>query len=839
MPWRLTHFEPKINIMRILIRLILSGLPFVFSSMVCSAEVHKSLLHAENRLPPPRQPVQVLQAGYLGTSGADFLNSAAVLPDGRLILAGAHLGGGDKQTWGVPWRVLGEDSPMPDYVRVNDKRGDELIAEQNEHATGFFVILSKDRSRIEEAVRLPWKSGSITSIAVDEKGVLYLGGTAQSNLKALGPSKDITVAELIDIHGAGAEVSRGFVCRVSPDRTRVEWVRDFWTTEIKIPRSKDSKVRHGHRPVSLVWETEADQLRVTAGSRWFLGADGELIESSVLRGTGARLAVRADGKAAWGGDLNTYLGGNGASRGPYRKPYLYVTEPNGRKRFRYFDWESGMLNHTCWLVADSSALAFHFDREGMLYQAGWAHGGNSPYAHFPQDLRASLPVSARLFPPMSGSPSALFLHRLDPNTGGVLAAQCILSVSPTSGKANGAWADWMDSAHDGSLIVAGNSSAHMMQTPDRLDPDAEPKGASLWVLNRDLTELRFASIVPGVYAADIVAGWEWSSSCLQVDGRNLVIVFSGARLENGKAPQVNPLQVAFGGGTSDGWFLIFDLGPADTPLPPPATAKLLPPPTQPEPMKPGLAKGVKHGAGRSFYLGHDFPRFPTTLVELRDPKGDKWPLFLHGKVKEGGQIVLNEANPSARFSLRSDVLATPMGEEHPVLFRELLEPGSRGRLTFPEIRVEVEETEGPAQIRKGRRSSGLRFQVKGTVRCGERSAPVDLVVSGSIRQQVQLDFVGGSGGSPLSFPGHGGGIRMMGWVPADLFPGGEEGEKIHLTLSAYLIEEGLREKILTGQIDPVLGSQKLKGIWEREGKRWLKKARNWLPSEPDAETGTP
>jgi hypothetical protein len=217
-------------------------------------------------------------------------------------------------------------------------------------------------------------------------------------------------------------------------------------------------------------------------------------------------------------------------------------------------------------------------------------------------------------------------------------------------------------------------------------------------------------------------------------------------------------------------------------------------------------------------VGSDFPRYPTTLVELRDPTGEKWPLFMHGHVEPGGQLVLDPESASVSIVITNAGLATPIGDAHPVLFREGL----------PEIQVELDSVEGAPGISPGRRSSSLRMRLKGSVSCGENKAPIVMDVSGGISPKVHLDFIGGSAGIPLSFPGLGCSVVMTGTVPASTFPGGREGTDIHITLTAYGIEEGLRERICSGQVEPVLGkSERNKQFWKKAKEGWLKKAAKW------------
>ena len=105
-------------------------------------------------------------------------------------------------------------------------------------------------------------------------------------------------------------------------------------------------------------------------------------------------------------------------------------------------------------------------------------------------------------------------------------------------------------------------------------------------------------------------------------------------------------------------------------------------------------------------------------------------------------------------------------------------------------------------------------------------------VSGTITQEVQMDFIGGSGGSPLSFPGLGCSLLMSGTVPESVFPNGREGREVHVTVTAYGVENGLREKICLGQVNPVLGNgEKKRELWEKGKEKWLKKASTWLQKD--------
>ena len=220
------------------------------------------------------------------------------------------------------------------------------------------------------------------------------------------------------------------------------------------------------------------------------------------------------------------------------------------------------------LVSDSAVRGVRFDSDGSLLLYAWSDGGNSVMYREPNDIRTmskkmnGLGMSAY----GAGVLSCAYLIRIETKNYKIIGGTLWLAYLPKN-KPNSIWINTLAETADGSIAIAGHSAYGLIQTGNAIGA-CDPTGPYVAILSKDCASLRFSSAMPACGRVEIAEGQRWGIASGIVGGRTKTLML-GSALESeeigGKtcpAPAVHPLQARFGGGHSDGYLLLLDLGPA-------------------------------------------------------------------------------------------------------------------------------------------------------------------------------------------------------------------------------------------------------------------------------------
>jgi hypothetical protein len=622
------------------------------------------------RFAEPALPAVPVAAGYLGGSGDEYLSGGAFLPDGTLVLAGTAWGPRFDPA-GVQVQVLGTEGPAPAFTMPTKKNKDGTTAITPPDWTartgaGFVVRMGPGNKSIARAVRLPWGSGSLTSIATDAAGNVYIAGLGGANLAALGRITPVAAPGIADPDDL-------FVARLDPDLKGIVWAITL----------KDSS---GSPPRVVVLDDGT--IAVTGKNAFHLDPSGALRKATPLaltknwvRGVDPRSHAFATG-----GDAMTHTGWE-----PWRKPVLFVHDAAGRHLDTFYQWGEKIVGMN-WsrLVSDSEVRVLSYDRNGMLLVSGWSDGGNSVFEYLPYDLKTSVyghieRMTGRK-PGLgfstwgAGAGSFSHLMRIDPRSGELQAKTMYISFHISANKPSGADVDFLDTAADGSLVLAGDSGSGLIQTGrlvvNSLDPAKDYIGGRfLSVLTPGMDDIRFASAIPGGGKVALGRHSARTQATTAIGSRRIGdrirVVAVGGAIHDPTFKPVAPVQAVFGGGSLDGQYVLLDMaaataGPSSTSGPGPAPATDLGRGGDPKDAPAAGTYAVRPGMGQEW-----------AVLVLRDLGGDRWPTIYAAAPSGNGSVVVPAGTGS--FTLRgpgSDVQLGQTARQDRRLGGELLRSGT-------------------------------------------------------------------------------------------------------------------------------------------------------------------
>jgi hypothetical protein len=260
-------------------------------------------------------------------------------------------------------------------------------------------------------------------------------------------------------------------------------------------------------------------------------------------------------------------------------------------------------------------------------------------------------------------------------------------------KANGANIDRTAQAPDGSVCFAGGSAWGLRQTPNRLSA-SEPGGEYVAVLTPDLTGVRYSSIVPGAGMADVGDRSVWGVATGAQDGKGRAVFLCGASRTGDNYGLVTPtpttraVQSRFGGGISDGWFVVLDLSkPVPEPQPAKAWGGRMTYRRDGVRVRRGRKGPETPARGTEFRFHHDFPRWVTVDAEFRHPDPVRfWPNFFYGR-PENGKLTWTDSGPKGSFTVKCDRLVQAKGEHDQRILGELIDSNNppKVRLTISSL----------------------------------------------------------------------------------------------------------------------------------------------------------
>jgi hypothetical protein len=619
---------------------------------ICAVAAGETRFHQfTKRFAQPAQPATPQAAGYLGGSGDEYLSGGAFLPDGTLVLAGTAWGPRFDPA-GVQVQVLGTDGPAPAFTMPTKKNKDGTTAItppdwSARTGAGFVVRMGPGNKGIARAVRLPWGSGSLTSIATDAAGNVYIAGLGGANLAALGRITPVVAPGITDPDDL-------FVARLDPDLKGIAWAVTL----------KDSS---GAAPQVRVLEDGT--VSVVGKNAVHLDADGRVRKATPLaltknwvRGVDPRTHAFATG-----GDQMTHTGWE-----PWRKPTLFIHDAAGKHLDTFYAWGEKLVG-TNWsrLVSDSEVRVLSYDPKGMLLISGWSDGGNSVFEYLPYDLKTGVYTHIERLtgrkPGLGfstwGANAGSFSHlmKIDPLTGELRAKTMYISFHATTNKPSGVDVDFIDSAPDGSLVIAGDSAFGLIQTSslvvNSLDPEKDYIGGHfVSVLNEDMNDLGFCSALPGggrvgLARHSAAARTTTAMGSRRIGDRIRVVVVGGA-VQDAKFKPVAPAQPAFGGGSLDGQYLVLEM--AALPSTPAVRS------AGKDAATPGPEANPKDAPAAGTYGVHPKMDRPFSLLVVRDLAGDRWPAIYAAAPVGDGSVAVPAGTGS--FTLRGTGSEVQLGQ---------------------------------------------------------------------------------------------------------------------------------------------------------------------------------
>jgi len=494
---------------------------------------------------------EIVASTLLGSTGTEWLAAGGFQPDGTIVAAGVSLG--PELDLGVKAVILGADGPIRAPVRrpiMNgarfelDKKGEhkfEPLTWNHPNATAFVVRLSPDARTIKSVTRLGWTTGGLTSAVVDANGNIYIAGPATNGIEGVSADTQRFAASEKSDRKAGC--TQVYVAKLAPDGSSSLWVRTIAgpSGSPALSLDKAGNIHLQGQDVRVI-DTNGKQLSVT----------------TFPAGTGAHVSVSpTDGSIARGGEHQWPTG-----REPYRDPTLDIYRPDGAWLYELYNWDGPFVGlNDLRLVSDSAIRGVIYDGDGKLLLHGWSDGGNSVLFREPIDVFAmakgfhGLGLSAW----GAGVLSCAYVIRIDPATCRVDAGTLWLGYLKDRNRPNSVTINSMAVARDGSVCLGGSSAWGLIQTGNAFP--GEPTGNYVAVMSRDLTSLRFSSVVPGAGETEVSDGAHWGIASGTVNGKTLALFFSGAGVEAGSPapPAVNARQDKLAGGLSDGHLLVLDL----------------------------------------------------------------------------------------------------------------------------------------------------------------------------------------------------------------------------------------------------------------------------------------
>ncbi|GDY14019.1 hypothetical protein LBMAG53_28970 [Planctomycetota bacterium] len=500
----------------------------------------------------PKDPADPQIVTYLGGKGEEWASGGGFQPDGSVIVVGTAAGPVFDLAGGVAVKVIGgSDGSAPaitdaQLVKVVEdkksgtKHNEVIITGSHTAGAPFVVKLAKGGKVVQSAIRLPWGVGSCNAGLVDTLGNIYIAGLAGANIKILSPqAANPTIAGAAE----GGTPSLLFLAGIAPDLSSVRWCATFPDLGIAPELRFSAK----------------GELVIIAGHRNIFSAKGDFISHLDLRQSKRDRAVNpVDGSVAIGYDTNTKTG-----REPWRQPHLEIYNTDGTLRNEYYAWAARLVGTpSSREVSDSSIKYLNYSDDGrVLLLSGWSDGGNSVLHKQPYDLRTPVKCPG-LGMSAWGANAGSFCHliRMDPENGQVTGRTMYLAYLKSKNKPSGLRTNHLNLASDGSNIVCGTSSYGFIQTRQSGFKGDYIGGSFVTVMNQDLSDLRFAAIVPGAGEVLLNLGNNpWVSAKGVVGGRHRVLVVSGAQ-KHDEFWTINPVQTGFGGGNLDAAVVVLDLG---------------------------------------------------------------------------------------------------------------------------------------------------------------------------------------------------------------------------------------------------------------------------------------
>ncbi len=498
-------------------------------------------------------------ATFFGSEGIEEFVAVDTLRDGSILAFG--------NAWGPQFpaqprpRVLGrgQHRGLDPFDGRDPRTGGHPsdLARHNPDVAGMFVRFSPDMQRVVEVTRFDWGVASLEFGRVNDQGKLVVTGHATRAFREwAGRGPRVREAPAATGRNTGSRRFQGvetpgdvFIAQIDPATWNLEWAWLF------------PGYRNAPDPLHL--DHEGNYV-FSAGGWWRLRADGsELTPIERTAGSGRLLGVsRKDGSLIGGGHNNP-----GTGREPWWRPYVHGFDADGTFRWEIYGWDGGVVGHDNFrLVSDSYVRDGGFDVQGNILIIGSSDGGNSVYTRHPFDLRRPHGGSGGYGMSTWGMQvgQATYIVRINPENFDVLVMSSWLSYVPGNfesasarNRPNTINISQFRSLDEGGFIFTGRSATGLIETPNAIwtypRDGSRFGGQYVAAFNRDFTQLRYSSYLPGVR----LEGLEKTRDGFAAVGSALA-----GHNEDLPTPLLRPLQPRFGGGYADAYIVVFR-GPLD------------------------------------------------------------------------------------------------------------------------------------------------------------------------------------------------------------------------------------------------------------------------------------
>ena len=471
--------------------------------------------------------MRVVAATSFGGEGIEEFVAGGGLPDGTVVAFGNAWG--PQFPGGLAPLVLGRGHHrrlgpfLPDPARKSQQS--QTPREDDPDVAGMLVFYGPRLEAVKKVVRFDWGVASIaTGIISAEGDALYIAGRCTPALATAARGALLTEPPGGQ-KGTGPYIYGDVPCTGDVYIARLPASGDgiLWAVVFREARTPPARLWLDYQgnvygDVHGLARVSPDGRRVTRIETLSSSADPQSARRALTATRSAQyLGIDPkDGGFYYGGDRSTNTGSQ-----PWRQPYLYRFDPDGRRAWKLWDWPprqcacGGDGNGLC---ADSAIRAMAPAPDGTFVLAGWSDGGNSVFTRQPTDLDQTARWNGFGMDSsgMKGPGSIAYLLRIEPATqklvGGTLF-QAYLPMSAKDARHRGAptptKVQKIAVTDSGAVAFTGTAATGLVQTPNALSaPPSDGGGLDgeyVAVFTQDFQTLLFSSYLPGCERANLTA----------------------------------------------------------------------------------------------------------------------------------------------------------------------------------------------------------------------------------------------------------------------------------------------------------------------------------------------
>lgn len=463
--------------------------------------------------------MRVVAATYFGGEGIEEFVGAGGLPDGSIVAFG--------NAWGPQFPTIpaplvlgkGRHRGLDPYLAADRSgaRGAGAPREDDPDLAGMLVFYGSRLETVKKVVRFDWGVAGISCGIVSREGdALYVAGRCtpafRSAARTILNQRPTTTDKRMGPYEYGGVACAGdvYVAKLPASGDGVLWAVVF--DGLRTPPDRLWLDYQGN-----VYADARGLVRITPNGRRvnrldvLSGSGDNPGERRTLRSTRTAHYLAIDpqnGGFFFGGDRNTNTGFQ-----PWRQPYLYRFDADGRRAWKLWDWPprscacGGDGNGLC---ADSGPRVMDVAPDGTLLVAGWSDGGNSVFTRQPTDL--DRPARIKGFgmdsSGMKGAGSIAYVLKIDPKTrkltdGSLFQAYLPMGIrnARKRGSPNSTTIRQIRVADSGAIAFTGEAASGLVQTPGAFyqypQDGSGSDGPYVAVFSSDFHTLLFSSYLPG------------------------------------------------------------------------------------------------------------------------------------------------------------------------------------------------------------------------------------------------------------------------------------------------------------------------------------------------------